>query len=383
MITFERARDLLAELVSVPSVNPMGRTFDGDAPVERGVTEVMERFFDVPGVGVERMPVSKSHENLLIRYPADAPDPVLLFESHMDVVPADEWPDRAFVPRIEGDILYGRGACDDKGSLAAMALALMDMAETSVRPPLPILFVCAGDEEYAQTGTKAFRDLPIQVAAGVFGEPTGCAPVVQHKGTLRWDITVHGKSAHTSRPELGVNAIYGAMELIAALRAHQDVLQSRHRSPLMTGPMLTVSMIHGGRTRNAVPDECTLSLDFRLVPGMDMDRARAEVMELVGRLGLEVSHSELQLKTPPLATSPDDPFALNALEVCRQYAGDAIAIRGEPYGTDASWIADRAPAIVLGPGDIRTAHAVDERIGIGEVVTAARIYRQIMLSPTR
>ncbi|MBM3494274.1 MAG: M20 family metallopeptidase [Armatimonadetes bacterium] len=374
------AAQMLSDLIAIPSANPMGRPFDGDAPVERGVTEYMERLFVLPNVHCERQAVSAAHENLIVRYPAGADGPRLLFESHMDVVPADEWADRAFVPWREGDLIYGRGACDDKGSLAAMALALLDLIESGEQPPRPVMLVCAGDEEYAQTGIKAFRELPIAVAAGVFGEPTGMAPVVQHKGTLRWDITVHGKSAHTSRPELGVNAIHGAMDVIAALRRHQDALQARHTNPLLTGPMLTVSMIRGGRTRNAVPDECTLSLDFRLLPGMDMEAARADVVGLVGGLGWEVSHSELQLRTPPLSTSPDDPFCAQVLGICRRHAGEGIEIRGEPYGTDASWIADRAPAVVLGPGDIRSAHAVDEQIDVNEVVTCASIYRRIMAS---
>lgn len=380
-ITLAEAERMLADLIAMPSVNPMGRAYEGDAPVERGVTAYMERIFDLPGVRIERQPVSDAHENLLIRYPAEAEGPALLFESHMDVVPADDWTDRAFAPRTDGDRIYGRGACDDKGSLTAMALALLDIIESRERPPLPVMLVCAGDEEYAQTGIKAFRALPIEVAAGVFGEPTGCAPVVQHKGTLRWDITVHGRSAHTSRPELGVNAIYGAMDVIAALKRHQDELQALHPSPLMTGPMLTVSMIRGGRTRNAVPDACTVSLDFRLVPGMDMDAARAGVIALVGSLGWEVTHSELQLRTPPLATSPEDPFCLQALSICRAHAGPEIEMRGEPYGTDASWIADRAPAIVLGPGDIRSAHAVDEYVEISQVVACAAVYRDIMMRP--
>jgi len=178
--------------------------------------------------------------------------------------------------------------------------------------------------------------------------------------------------------ELGVNAIDGAMDVIAALRRHQELRQERHTSPLMTGPMLTVSMIHGGRTRNAVPDACTLSGDFRLVPGMDMEAAQAELIEVLGGLGRQVTHGELQLRTPPLCTPTDDPFSRFVLGVCRKHAGSGIELRGEPYGTDASWIADRAAALVLGLGDIRSAHAVDEHIALDEVVTCARIYRDIM-----
>jgi len=377
-ITKDRARRILLDLVAIPSVNPMGAVCTGIAPVERGAVEYIEGLFADTPADAHRHPVSAAHENLLVRYPADAEAPAIVFESHMDVVPADDWLDRAFTPRLDGDVLYGRGACDDKGSLTAMILAMLDLLESGERPPRPVLLLCAGDEEYAQTGIKSFRGLPFAIERGIFGEPTGLTPVVQHKGTMRWDITVHGKSAHTSRPELGVNAIHGAMDVIAALREHQRVLQARHPNPLMTGPMLTVSMIRGGRTRNAVPDECVLSLDFRVVPGMDMEAARAEVFDVLDGLGWEVSHGDLQLMTPPLDTPIEHPFSRRVLSICRAHAGDGIQLRGEPYGTDGSWLADRAAVLVLGPGDIRTAHAVDECIDLNEIVTCARIYREIM-----
>jgi acetylornithine deacetylase len=205
-------------------------------------------------------------------------------------------------------------------------------------------------------------------------------PVVQHKGTARWDITVHGRSAHTSRPELGVNAILGAMDLIRDLGVYQEELRSRYTNPLMTGPAITVSMIRGGRTRNAVPDECTISVDFRVTPGMHPLAARDALIDRVAGLGLELSHSDLQIMTPPLDTPVDHPFSLHVLEICRKIAGSQANLCGEPYGTDASWLSDRAPALVLGPGDISYAHAVDERVSLTEVVACAQIYREIMLT---
>jgi acetylornithine deacetylase len=383
--TKDQAIRILTDLIARPSVNPMGRAHEGPAPVERDVNDYIQSLFAGAGtardVAIERHQVGAAHENLVIRYPADEPGPAIVFESHCDVVPADDWLDRAFTPRMEGDVVYGRGACDDKGSLAAMVMAMLGLIRSGERPPRPVVLVCAGDEEFAQTGIKHFRELPCEVERGIFGEPTGLAPVVQHKGTLRWDITVHGKSAHTARPELGVNAIHGAMEVVAALRDHQDALQRDHPSPLMTGPLLTVSMIHGGRTRNAVPDECVLSVDFRLVPGMDMAGARDEVIAMLACTGWRITHGDLQLRTPPLSTSLDDPFSRQVLDICRAHAGADMALRGEPYGTDASWLADRAAVLVLGPGDIAAAHAVDEHIDVKDVVTCARMYRQIMSAP--
>src|SRR5581483_8854456 len=197
-ITKENAARILSDLIALPSVNPMGRPFTGTERVERRVADYIENLFAPYGVPMERDPYSAMHENLLVTVPGRTNGPALLFESHMDTVPADDWPDRAFEPRWEGDTLFGRGACDDKGPLVSMILATLAVLESATPPPRPILFLAAGDEEYNQTGILHFRDRNDSLAGGVFGEPTNCLPIVQHKGTIRWDITVHGRSAHTS-----------------------------------------------------------------------------------------------------------------------------------------------------------------------------------------
>ena len=380
VITRERALTLLTDLIAIPSVNPMGRDIPVTEPVERGAADYIESLFRPYGVQMTRERVAPAHENLLIAIPGKTGQPATLLESHMDTVPADDWSDRAFTPRVEEDIVYGRGACDDKGPLVSMILAALEVLESGAAPPAPVLFLAAGDEEYAQLGIRHFRGKNLPVGRGIFGEPTNLIPIVQHKGTLRWDITVHGKSAHTSRPELGVNAIHGMIRVISEIGQHQEDLQRRYTNPMLTGPSLTVTMIRGGRTRNAVPDECVIALDFRLLPGMDLPACRAELIARLDNLGLSISHGDLQIQTPPLNTALDDPFSLRVLEICRRHAGREIELEGVPYGTDAAWISDRAPALVLGPGSIATAHAVDEQIDINEVVTCAEIYRDILLA---
>jgi acetylornithine deacetylase len=159
---------------------------------------------------------------LLIIVPGGSDAPGTLFESHIDTVPADDWADTAFVPRIEGDTLYGRGACDDKGSLAAMVLALLQLLESGEPPPTTVWLLAAGDEEYGQSGIRHFMSQNVlPLGRGVFGEPTSCLPVIQQKGVLRWDITGRGHSAHTSQPELGRNAILDMFRVAQELALHQ------------------------------------------------------------------------------------------------------------------------------------------------------------------
>jgi len=171
------------------------------------------------------------------------------------------------------------------------------------------------------------------------------------------------------------------VEVVECLQEYQKLLRATRSNPRIQGPTLTVSMIHGGRTRNAVPDECTMAVDFRILPGMNPTLAREDVIGALATIKYGISHSETQLVTPPLATSPDDPFCLATLDICRRITQRPdLEVAGAPWGTDAAWVADRAPAIVLGPGTTDTAHAIDENIRIDEVVAGALVYREIMLS---
>ncbi len=371
---------LLCDLIALQTVNPMGRPYRGDFPVERPVIEYLERLFSPFGLRVERQRCSPIHESLLITLPGRISAPGTLLEAHMDTAPADDWPERAFQPRREGALIVGRGACDDKGSLAAMVVALLAIIESGERPPQTVWFLVAGDEEYGQTGIKQFvAEHRAPIGRGIFGEPTECVPVIQHKGTIRWDITIHGRSAHTSQPELGRNAILDAVRVIGCLSKYERQLRRRFTSPWVSSPTLTVTMIHGGRTRNAVPDECTIAVDFRILPGMDGQQSVDELFAELAELALPITHGEFQCFAPALNTSPDDPLVTAAVALCRETLGRDVKPAGVPYCSDACWAPDGVPAIILGPGDIAQAHAVDERIILDQVAQCVAIYRQLLL----
>ena len=328
---------VLSDLIRFPTVNPMGNPYTSSDSVERCAIEYIAELFRPYGVETIRQRCSPNHENLLIKIPGKVKEPFTLIESHVDTVPADDWLQRALL--------------------------------------------AAGDEEYAQTGIKYFAGLGYALIRSVIGEATNLVPILQHAGTVRWDITVHGRSAHSSRPELGRNAITDAMHVIKKIEQAQERLRVKFHNPLITGPTITVTKIDGGRTRNAIADECTMAVDFRVLPGMDPSEAREDLMDSLSSDSLEITHSAIQLLTPPLNTRPDDPFGNRALDICRRVTGNkSMAFAGAPYGTDASWVANGAPAVVLGPGTIESAHAIDENIDICEVVRCAQIYREIAMS---
>lgn len=171
---------------------------------------------------------------------------------------------------------------------------------------------------------------------------------------------MHGSSAHTSQPELGQNAILDTMRVIDFLSQYEKQLRRRYTSPLMSGPTLTVAMIRGGRTRNAVPDECTIAVDFRILPGMDRQQSVDELLTALAPLAIPITHGEFQCFAPALNTVPEDPLVTAALAHCSETLGRDVKPTGAPYGSDACWAPEGVPAILLGPGNIASAHAVDE-----------------------
>lgn len=377
--TVDRAEQLLCDLIALRTVNPMGRPHTEGLPVERPVVEYLERLFALYGIQHRRLPCSSSHESLLVTIPGESDASGTLLESHIDTVPADDWLERAFVPRVADGRVFGRGACDDKGSLAAMVLALLELLESGRRPPQPVWLLAAADEEHAQSGIKHFLAAEkVPVGRGVFGEPTRLIPVIQHTGIIRWDITAHGRSAHTSQAELGHNAIHDIMRVIEALANHECQLRALYNSELVGGPSLTVTMIEGGRTRNMVPDQCKIAVDFRVLPEMDPQQAVDDIYARLDTLGLSLEHSEFQCFAPALNTAFHDPFVERVVEVCRSELAHNVLPTGAPYGSDAGWMPRDIPTIVLGPGSIGQAHAVDEYVELAQVVQAAAIYHNII-----
>ncbi|MDZ4820615.1 MAG: ArgE/DapE family deacylase [Planctomycetota bacterium] len=375
----DRVIQLLSDLIALRTVNPMGRPYSGTSPVERPVIEYLERLFAPYSVAMVRQTSSPIHESLLITVPGRDSLAGCLFESHIDTVPADDWADRAFSPRIDAGKIYGRGACDDKGSLAAMVLALLQILESKEPPPQTIWLLAAGDEEHAQTGIRHFMaNQHIPISRAIIGEPTGCIPVIQQKGVIRWDITVQGRSAHTSQAEQGNNAILSMLRVIQELTEHEEELRRRYTSPLMTGPSLTVTMIQGGRTRNMVPDECTVAVDFRILPQMDRQQAIADVRQRLSQLEISLSHSDFQVNVPGIQTSPDAPLVQSAVQICSSILGRNVQPAGVPYGSDACYLPAATPTIVLGPGSIDQAHAVDEYVELEQVMAATEVYLRLM-----
>jgi acetylornithine deacetylase len=265
---------LLRDLVSRPSVNPMGRPLQGPQVYEHQVTDYLEGFFRSLGVRHQRQNVAPLRDNIVAWWEPPGASATLVFEAHQDTVPTDQMTVEPFGARIDGGRLYGRGACDVKGGMAAMLVAFARLVREKPAGCARVVMACTVDEEHTFLGVQRLAELDLgQNAPGLWGavvaEPTGLQIVNAHKGVVRWMLHTAGRACHSSRPELGVNAIYHMAHLLPAVERYAADLQATRPHALLGPATLSVGRIEGGSSANTVPDRCRIEIDRRLLPGED------------------------------------------------------------------------------------------------------------------
>ena len=380
-----RVIDLLRDLVAIPSVNPSGRPPDDEITGERRVVDYLEALLSSSGVECARQEALPGRENLLAWVKGGSPAPLVL-EAHTDTVSVGGMDIQPFDPRIENGRVYGRGACDDKASLAAMATALLRVAEQGT-PDRTCLLAATCDEEFGFNGIKAFLAAPqvaglspelLGQAVACVGEPTELGIVIAHKGAFRWHVRTRGRAAHSSQPEKGDNAIYKMARVIAALEEYAHSLRQRPGHALVGGPSFSVGMVHGGTAVNIVPEVCEIQVDRRLIPGEDGEAAAAEIRQFLReRVQDEVELSTL-LVDWPMETAADSEVVLRAQRAARA-AGTSPDLLGVQYGTDASKMArSGVQCVVCGPGHIAQAHTAVEWVEATQVEAAVDFYEAFL-----
>lgn len=320
--------------------------------------------------------------------PADRGGVVL--SGHTDVVPVagQAWTGDPFVLREADGRLHGRGAVDMKG-FCALALALVpDMV--AARPTVPVHVMLSYDEETTCLGVvdtiaRFGADLP-RPRAVIVGEPTGMEVADAHKSVVTFDTTVHGFEAHSSKPELGANAVMAAAELIAGLnRLADEMVERGDPSGRFDPPHTTVHVgtIQGGTARNILPKACAFQWEFRGIPSLDPDEIPARFAALsdeVARTRLN-RHGErgrietrLEVSVPGLAPDPGSDAERMALRLAGRNRTVTV-----PYGSEAGHFqAAGIPTIVCGPGSIVTAHQPDEFITRDELAAGEAFLRRLI-----
>jgi len=372
--------ETLADLVRINSVNP---NYEGGVN-ELELAEYVEQFFELRGIECWRQTVFPNRPNIIARVAgADASRRVIL-EAHLDTVSVQGMTIAPWEPTLRDGKLFGRGACDTKGGLAAMMHAVARVAEEDLVPACDVWFAATIDEEFSYRGVWALcNDPPLQAVAAIVAEPTDLQGVIASKGVLRFKIETIGKSAHSSKPHLGVNAIEQMAQVIMALK--QDTQQlANHQHPLLGPATCNVGVIRGGVQVNFVPDRCEIEVDRRLLPHETQAQVLADFQQLLDDLS-HPPHSINAIMHPPmltdlpLETDPREPAVQTLVAVLAELELPTKLV-GVPFGSDASKFGARGiPSMILGPGSIDQAHAAIEFVDCQQVLTAAEIYFRYLM----
>jgi acetylornithine deacetylase len=379
----EHTINLLRQLVRIESVNPsLVAGGSGEAEMASFVTRVLSD----AGIETRLQEVSPGRPNVIGRLPGSGGGRSLILNAHLDTVSV-EGMDDPFSARVADGRLFGRGAWDTKGGLAAGLSALLALraARTSLRGD--IILVGAADEEHASLGTQALLH-DVRADGCVILEPTGLNLWVAHGGFAWVEIETQGVAAHGSLPDKGVDAIAQMGQVLTRLEGLRQQLRSEKSFTSSLGgdtmrPSLHASLIEGGREWSSYPDRCLLRIERRLIPSETQQDLETELRGLLSGLSTEDpklrADWRLSMVRPPWQAEEGPLFA--ALEsACKAELGQAPARATGLMWTDAALMQQAGiPSVILGPrGEGK--HGLVEWVDIDSVISCARILVNAALS---
>jgi len=323
--------------------------------------------------------------NLLASYRAKTASPVLLFHAHADTVPAgvlDGWQYPPFEGVIQDGKVYGRGTGDDKGSVAAQAMALVTLSRANIDLHGQLQIAVVSDEESGGlNGTHwLHQGGKLRPDALVVGEQTNNHIAIAERVACGIDLTVFGKSAHGAMPWAGENAVLKASGALTWIRKNYFPKLAAKHHPYLPPPTLNVGKITGGIQWSVVPEHCKIEMDRRLLPGETRELAMAELKETLDIYNQEIEPIEYDLfSTGEVAaninTPPDDPMVTTASKALHDLVDHPRPLTGYVQTSDGRWFAsDGIPIILFGPGDPALAHSSNEFIEIDQLIEATKFY---------
>jgi acetylornithine deacetylase len=359
---------LLTSLVAIDSVNPS--LVPGGAGEAR-MAEFIEGWARAAGLDAERLEETPGRPSVLVRALGSGGGRTLLLCGHTDTVSVDGMAD-PHRPRVEGDRLYGRGAYDMKGGLAAALIAAREAAGLCLAGDVVVAAVA--DEEHASLGIQeALRH--VSADAAVVTEPTELELAVTHKGFVWSEIEVAGRPAHGSRPHLGVDAIVKMGTVLRELeRLDRSLADSEH--PLLGRASVHASLIEGGVELSSYPAQCKLALERRTLPGETGAQIEREVEALLERCRMAdpelVASHRTVLVREPFEIGQETEFVRLVADAAAEVLAAPAKIAGASYWADAAFIAQaEIPTVLFGPGG-QGAHAIEEWVSLSDTEAVAR-----------
>jgi succinyl-diaminopimelate desuccinylase len=373
-------KELLRKLVQVETTAQKG---------ELAAAEIISDELGLSGIDCRIDSWSLNRANLIAQIKSTGRKGGLLFLCHLDVIAAGEagWRYPAFAGVVlgtpygeSGDKIYGRGSVDMKGGIAAAVTAIRQIVDSAVKLEGDIIFFAAAGEETDSCGAKRFisnfgNKLP-KIAGVVVPEPTDFEVVTAHRGILWLEVKTFGKAAHSSTPELGVNAITSMKSLLAELENYEIRFQP-HK--LLGKCFMSVNTIAGGREINVVPDGCVIGIDIRTLPGQQFQEIISDFKKIFARLKQENPRFEASVsiirEVGALETDLSCDFVKDFCSAVGVSETKAVG-----FATDGPHFASLGvPVVIFGPGKPQLAHKPDECIAIADVGKAVEYYKNIIL----
>jgi len=364
---------LLTECVKLETVNPPGN--------EKLAADWLAAQLARIGLAPIVDDLGGNRANVMAVLKGSGEKPALVFNGHLDVVPvgAGAWTYNPFGAVNVGGRLYGRGSSDMKGGLVAMVVAIGALKKVGIALKGDLIVSGVADEETGALGAKAWvQKGGLQgVGAIVIGEPTNLEVYIAEKGAFWVEITTYGKTAHGSMPDLGVNAI---THMMTALQALHRLSLPYEPHPLLDRPTMNVGTIVGGAKTNVVPDRCTVSIDFRTLPGMRHEDLLQELRRTLDGLHQALPQLRYDVRVmaerAPVASDPHAAIVEAALGILAARGRQETPKATPGYATDASVFqpASGVPFLIFGPGIPELAHQPDEYIDLDTYLQSIELY---------
>ena len=360
---------ILSDLVRIESVNPaLVSGGSGEAAIARYVGEFLKSL----GLETRLEEVSPGRFNALGILRGCGAGKSLMLNGHLDTVGATGMQD-PFSPRLENGRLYGRGAQDMKGGLAAAMVAVATLAR-GPRLQGDVVLAAVADEECQSLGTRALLQ-EMRTDAAIVMEPTNLEVGTAHKGFVWAEIETFGRAAHGSRPQEGLDAIVFMGRVLGEIERLQEKLASGPQHPLLGCGSIHASQIVGGQELSSYPAHCCLRVERRLVPGEDASTLAAELHGIVGRLAAQDpgfrAHVTLGYAANPLETPRESPLVACLADCVARVTGREAVLGVQTFWTDAALLSEAGiPTVVFGPGG-EGLHSAVEYVRIEDVVLCA------------
>jgi len=352
---------------------------------ENAIARFIANYFIDYGIAVEWQEVESNRANLVAEVQGGLGEgPCILFNGHLDTVPVGSgWKYPPLGGEIVNNRLYGRGACDMKGALAAMIYAakMISLFAPYLYGRLKLLFVV--DEEQDNLGIKkwleVYKKTQEVVDYAVVGEPTGLNISLGHRGVAAYRVEIRGKSCHAAVAERGINAIYLALQVIEAIQRKNALLRA-FEDPDLGSPALSVGVIHGGLAPNVVPESCVFEVDVRTVPEFPLGEVNKLLKELIeevretSQIPFEYHLVQSIPHLPPAKIPRSLPIVDLLSRSIAEVPGEIPTFSPFPASCEASFFVEaNIPTLIFGPGKIEEAHSANEFVSVTEIVAASRI----------